>query len=383
MAKYAIGLDIGSSSVKAVQMRKAGKKPVIEKVGIAEIYPGGERAGGDERARSLKIQAIRQALENGKIKAKQAVTSLSGESIIVRYIQMPSMPEDELKNAVRWAAEEYIPYSIDEVNIDAAILGQSSSGSGEEVDVLLVSAKKELVDEHVSLVKEAGLTPIIVDLASFAFVNCYEINYDPSPEEVIALVNIGAGVTNINIYQGRTSRFSRDIAIAGDSISSALQSRLGIGFPEAEQLKIAVGLPVEESQPAETPADTPSLIDTISGAVDKLTREELEEESTEATAGKVIRNSINNILNEIRRSIQFYENQPKGKPVQKIVLGGGTARLKGLPEYLSQQIGLPVEIINPIRRISIEGRDADSSFIEKNKEILAVGIGLALRKVVD
>ena len=250
--------------------------------------------------------------------------------------------------------------------------------------MLLVSAKKELVDEHVSLVNEAGLTPVIVDLASFAFVNCYEMNYDPSPEDVIALVNIGAGITNINIYQGRTSRFSRDIAIAGDTISSALQSRLGVGFPEAEQLKIAVGLPMEESQPIETAGETEgSLIETIRGTVDKLTREELEEESTEATAAKVIRNSVNNIINEIKRSIQFYENQPKGKPVQKLVLGGGTACLKGLTEYLHQQIGLPVEIINPIQRISTAGRDVDSSFIEKNKEILAVGIGLALRKVVD
>ncbi len=269
-SKYAVGLDIGSSSVKAVQMRKTGSGFMVEKVGVAEIYPGGDRSGGREKERELKIQAIKRALSNAKIKAKYAVTSMSGESIIVRYIQMPGMPEDELKNAVRWSAEEYIPYSIDEVNIDAAILGHSSSESAEEVDALLVSAKKEHVEAHVAMVNEAGLTPVIVDLDSFAFVNCYEVNYEPDPDEVIALVNIGAGITNINIYQGQTSRFSRDIAIAGDTITSDLQSKLGLEFSEAEQMKITVGLPTEESGGAEVgEAEESSLADTIRGTVIK------------------------------------------------------------------------------------------------------------------
>ncbi len=381
--KYAVGLDIGTSSVKAVQMRKVGKSFVVEKAGIAEVYPDGDRSAAVDKERELKTQAIIRALEKGNIKAKYAVSALSGESIIVRYIQnMPSMPEEEVKNAVRWAAEEYIPYSIDEVNIDAAIQGQSSAESGEEVDVLLVSAKKDLVDSHVSLISDAGLTPIIVDLVSFAFVNCYEINYEPSPDDVIALVNIGASTTNINIYQGRTSRFSRDIAVAGDNITTALQNKLGIGFSEAEQLKISVGIPAEEPRSEETTSPEASLLETIRGNVDKLTREELEAESTEATAARIIRNSINNVINEIRRSIQFFENQPKGKPVKKLIIGGGTSRMKGLVDYFGNQIGLGVEIINPFNRISASTKDIDNEVLD-NKESLAVGIGLALRKVVE
>jgi type IV pilus assembly protein PilM len=383
-SKYAVGLDIGSSSVKAVQMRKAGRGYAVDKIGVADIYPGGDKSAGAGRERALTIQAIRNALDAGKIKAKQAITSLSGESIIVRYFQMPAMPEEELKNAVRWSAEEYIPYSIEEVNIDAAILGESTSEAGAEVDVLLVSAKNDLVNEHVSIVNEAGLTPIVVDLASFAFVNCYEINYQPSSEDVCALVNIGASITNINIYQGMTSRFSRDIAIAGDNVTAALQSRLGLEFAEAEQLKIAVGLPGDEAAGSEGSDEAEgSLVDTIRGRVDKLTSEELEEESTEAVAGRTIRNSLNNVINEVRRSIQFFENQPKGKPVQKIILGGGSSSLKGLAEYFQQQITLPVEIIDPFNRVTPSGRDVDTALFGKNKEVFAVGIGLALRKVVD
>ena len=380
--KNAVGLDIGSSSVKVVQIRKMGKGYLVEKIGVAEIYPGGDRSAGRDRERTLKVQAIKRALDEARIKAKFAITALSGESIIVRYIQMPAMPEEDLKNAVRYSAEEYIPYSIEEVNVDAAILGKSAEGAG-DYDVLLVSAKKDLVDDHISIVNEAGLTPVVVDLDSFAFVNCYEINYQPAPDQVIALVNIGAGITNINIYQGLTSRFSRDIAIAGDTITSDLQSRLGLSFTDAEQLKIAVGLPVDEEVKPESPAPGGSLVDTIRGTVDKMTREELEEDSTEAVAGRVIRNSLNNIINEVRRSVQFFENQPKGKTVKKLVLGGGTASLKGLVPYFQQQIGLPVEIIDPFNRLSTASREVSGSSFSKNKEALAVGIGLALRKVVD
>ncbi|MCX7766629.1 MAG: type IV pilus assembly protein PilM [Candidatus Sumerlaeia bacterium] len=380
--KSAIGLDVGSAFVKAVQLRRAGKSLIVDKIGIADIYPEGDKNVSPEKDRMLKVDAIKRALQNGKIKAKYAITGLSGESIIVRYIQMPSMPEDELKNAVRYAAEEYIPYSIDEVNIDAVVLGKTATESGEEVDVLLVSARKELVEERTEILKEAGLIPITIDLASFAFVNCYEVNYQPSMEDVIALVNIGAGITSINIYHSGTSRFSRDIAIAGDSITSALQSRMGISFLDAEQLKITVGLPLEEPRLAETRQAEGSLLDTIRGTIEKLTPEEFGEDSTEANAARLIRNSVNNIITEVKRSIQFFENQPKGKPVKKLVLGGGTARLKGLAEYFKQQINLPTEVINPFLRFTIN-KDISPSFIEQNKESLAVGIGLALRKVVD
>lgn len=379
--KATVGLDIGSSVVKAVQLKRSGKGIELEKFGTAEIYPGGDKKAAAESIRELKIAAIRKALQRANISAKQAITAVSGESIIVRYIQLPDMPEDELKSALKWEAEEYIPFHIDEVNIDSVILGKA--GDGGKVDVLLVSAKKELVNEHVDLVRAVGLIPLIIDVDSFAFLNCFEVNYQPNPADVIALINIGAEITNINVYIGGISRFSRDISIAGDTITTSIQSRLGISFADAEQLKISEGapLPSEEGE-AEGPSES-GLLDTIRGTVEKITGEELGEDSQEAIAAKVMKNSLTNLVSEIRRSIQFFENQANGRVVQKIVLGGGTSKLRNIDKFFGHELNLPVEIIDPLRRISVVGKDIDSDALIKDKQMLGVGVGLALRKVVD
>jgi type IV pilus assembly protein PilM len=379
--KATVGLDIGSSVVKAVQLRRSGKGIELEKFGIAEIYPGGDKKAAAASVRELKMAAVRAALQKANISAKQAITAVSGESIIVRYIQLPDMPEEELKNALKWEAEEYIPFHIDEVNIDSVILGRA--GEGGKVDVLLVSAKKELVNEHVDLVRAIGLTPVIIDVDSFAFLNCFEINYQPNPTDVIALINIGAEITNINVYMGGISRFSRDITIAGDTLTTAIQSRLGTSFAQAEELKVTEGapLPAVEGE-GEGPAES-GLLDTIRGTVEKITGEELGEDSQEAIAAKVIKNSLNNLVSEIRRSIQFFENQANGRTVQKVVLGGGTSKLRNLDKLFAHELNLPVEIIDPLRRISVVGRDIDSDALIKSKQMLGVGMGLALRKVVE
>ena len=379
--KATVGLDIGSSIVKAVQLRRSGKGIELEKFGIAEIYPGGDKKAAAESVRELKIAAVRKALQSANISAKQAITAVSGESIIVRYIQLPDMPEDELKNALKWEAEEYIPFHIDEVNIDSVILGKADDGG--KVDVLLVSAKKELVNEHVDLVRAVGLTPLIIDVDSFAFLNCFEVNYQPNPTDVIALINIGAEITSINIYIGGISRFSRDISIAGDTITTSIQSRLGTSFVEAEEIKIAEGAPVvSEEAEGEGPSET-GLLDTIRGTVEKITGEEMEEDSKEAIAAKVVKNSLTNLVSEIRRSIQFFENQANGRVVQSIVLGGGTSKLRNIDKFFVNELNLPVEIIDPLRRISVVGKDIDSDALIKAKQMLGVGIGLALRKVVE
>ncbi len=379
--KATVGLDIGSSVVKAVQLRRSGKGIELEKFGIAEIYPEGDKKAAAESVRELKIAAVRKALQSANISAKQAITAVSGESIIVRYIQLPDMPEDELKNALKWEAEEYIPFHIDEVNIDSVILGKA--GEGGKVDVLLVSAKKELVNEHVDLVRAVGLTPLIIDVDSFAFLNCFEVNYQPNPTDVIALINIGAEITSINIYIGGISRFSRDISIAGDTITTSIQSRLGISFAQAEEMKIAEGAPVpSEEAEAEGPSES-GLLDTIRGTVEKITGEELGEDSQEAIAAKLVKNSLTNLVSEIRRSIQFFENQANGKVVQRIVLGGGTSKLRNIDKFFGHELNLPVEIIDPLRRISVVGKDIDSDALIKAKQMLGVGIGLALRKVVE
>lgn len=376
-SKSVVGLDIGSDKVKAIQLRKKGSSLELEKFGIADIYPAGNKGASAGDVRDLKIQAVRRALEDGKITAKYSVSAVSGESIIVRYIQLPQMPEAELKNALRWEAEEYIPFHIDEVNIDSVVLGPAADN---KVDVLLVSAKKDLVSEHVNVVRSVGLTPLVVDVDSFAFLNCYEATYKPSAQDCVALVNIGAEITSINIYVGGTSRFSRDISIAGDTVSQAIVQKTGVAFKKAEELKMALGAPQPDEKES-TEEEESSLISSIRGTVERMTGSDLGDDSQDSVAAKAIKNVLTNLVGEIRRSIQFFENQSGGATVQKVYLGGGSSKMPHLTKYLSGELEADVEVLDPLRGIAIAG-GVNQSMLQSVKEHLGVGIGLALRKVL-
>jgi len=378
--KRTVALDIGSSVVKAVQMRKVGRGYELERFGVAEIYPGVDKKSAGVDRRTARIEAVRQALTQAGITAKTSVSSVSGESIIVRYIQLPDMPENELKGAIRWEAEDYIPFPLDDVNLDSVVLGKSDVGGAQKIDVLLVAAKKELVAEHVSLLKTVGLAPAIVDVDSFAFLNSFEANYKPSASEVVALLDIGAELTNINIYLGGVSRFSRDIAIAGDTINAGIQQRLGCSIQRAEELKLKEGAPAPTHEQAESEeVGGSTLLDTIRGTVERITGEDLAEDSPEFVTSQVVRSALMNIVNEVKRSIQFFENQPNGQPVQRVAVGGGTSMLPNLEKFLEQELGLPVEMIDPLRNIGLAGATVDKNRLERVRRMLGVSVGLALR----
>lgn len=380
--KSVIGLDIGSRVVKVAELKRAGEVVTLEKFGIQDIYPNGrkEDAGGDKRR--AQIEAIKETIARSKSKPKQTITAVRGESVITRNIQLPEMPEEELRNALQWEAEEYIPFHIEDVNLDSVILGHSPEGN--KRDVLLICARKEIINDQIDIINEVGLIPFIIDVDSFAFLNCFEYNYQPSSEEVVALINIGADITSINIYFGGVSRFSRDISVAGDTITASIQSKLGLSFEEAEKLKISLGCPVEEGAGEEISGEeTTEIFDTIKDTVEKLTGEDLGDDSSDATGRKVVKNTLNSLTVEIRRSLQFFENQINGRPVQKIVLGGGTAKMTNIDKYLSSELNLPTEIIDPLRRIKVTGNAIDRNLLGETKEMLGVVIGLALRKVVE
>ncbi len=376
-SKAVVGLDIGSDKVKAIQLRKRGSSLELERFGVADIYPQGSKGSNTTSITDLKIQAVRNALNDGKITAKYCVSAVSGESIIVRYIQLPQMPEAELKNALRWEAEEYIPFHIDEVNLDSFILGDAREG---KVDVLLVAAKKEMISDHLSMVRAVGLTPLIVDVDSFAFLNCFEVTHKPSPQDCIALVNIGAEITNINVYVGGTSRFSRDISVAGDTITQAIAQKSGVPYGKAEELKMALGAPMPEEKESDEEAES-SLISSIRGTVERMTGSDFGEDSVDAAAHKAMRNVLTNLVGEIRRSIQFFENQSGGATIQRVYLGGGSSRMNNLTKYLGAELELDVQLFDPLRDVAV-GAGINQSLLQTVKEHLGVGIGLAMRKVV-
>ena len=376
-SKPVVSLDIGSDKVKAIQLKKKGSAIELERFGMADVYPNGDKAtfSGDKRA--ALIQAARKAMDDANINAKHCVSAISGESIIVRYIQLPKMPEDELRNALRWEAEEYIPFHIDEVNLDSVILGESTEQG--KLDVLLIAAKKDMVNEHTELIKSLGLTPTIVDVDSFAFLNCYEGNYQPDQNACVCLLNIGAEITNINIYIGGTSRFSRDITVAGDAITGSIMQKTGMTYQRAEESKITSGAPMPDDEEAPEEEES-SLISSIRGTVERMTGAEAAEEG-DASASKAVRNVLLNLVGEVRRSIQFFENQAGGATVQKIIMGGGTSRMNNLDRFLQMELEVPVETLDPLRNIKM-GSGLDTNLLETYRQHMGVGIGLSLRKVM-
>lgn len=378
--KKAVGLDVGSYQVKAVELRKAGSKLELLRLGVSDVYPGGDRsAAGNSDPFELRLSAIQRALQQANTKTRHTVSAVSGESVIVRYVQLPEMPEAELRNALRWEAEEYIPFSIDEVNLDSVVLGPSSTPG--KLDVLLVSARKDLVSEHVQLLRAADLVPVIVDVEGFAFLNCFEVNYQPTSEECVCLLNVGAEVSNINIYVGNTSRFSRDINVAGNTFTQAIAQKCQVPFAKAEQLKMATGAsdPAAEQDAFD---DEDALISTIRGSVERITGSDLGDDSPESAASRAVENSLQQLLGEVRRSIQFFEGQSGGRTVQRVIIGGGSSRLKNIAAYFQAELDLPAEVFDPLRNITVS-RDVDQQLLDAHREQLGTVIGLGLRKVID
>jgi type IV pilus assembly protein PilM len=376
-SKSPVGVDIGSHTVKVCQLRQTPAGFELERFGFAEIYPNGEQPTDPATQQSMKIAALKRALENGGIKAKHSVSAICGESIIVRYLQLPRMPEDELKKALQWEAEEYIPFRLTEVNIDSQVLGTANDGDGQKMDVLLVSAKKDMVAQHAAILRGAGLEPRVIDVDSFAFLNCFEVNYNPAPDETVALVNIGSEITSINICAGKVSRFSRDIPLGGDTLTAAIKSHLGCSFAEAEQLKIAAGAPFVDATVGHADTQQSALMDTIRGTVDELTQSIGESTSREAMAQQALAHSLANLVSEVRRSLEFVESQYRGLNVSRVILGGGTAALRNLREHFEKDLLMPVEVIDPLRRVSAAGKSPAQ--LDGMRHMLGVSIGLGIR----
>jgi len=368
--------------VKAVQLRRTKRGVELEKFASVPIHPNGPPSA-DTDLRSAKVSAIRRAVQESGITAKHCVSAVSGESIIVRYIQLPHMTEDELKNALRYEAEEYIPFQIDEVNLDSHILGTTDDGGGKRINVLLVAARKEQIADHIDLVKAAGLIPSIVDVDSFALFNTFEFSQAAAPGEVVVLVDIGSEITNINIFQDGLSHFARDINIGGTTITRAIQQKLRVDFSEAERLKHSEGVPfisAKEDMGADGDDESP-LIESIQGAVDQMTGDDLGDDSLESQAGRVVKGALSTLLGEVQRSLQFFENQVSGQTVGRMILSGGTSRLPNLPQFIANELRVPVDVLDPIASISVGNKGVDQGLVENNRQMLGVGVGLALREV--
>jgi type IV pilus assembly protein PilM len=348
-SKSVVGLDIGSSAVKAVELsrRGRGKEFELSHLGVASM-PAEAIVQGAFLNSSAIVESIREAIEKAKIRTKNVAAAVSGHSVIVKKVSLPAMTRDELDEQIRWEAEQYIPFDVNEVNLDFQIL---NSGGGEgQMEVLLVAAKKDLVDDYVQVIREAGLVPVAIDVAAFAVENAFEANYDVRADEVVALVNIGAQVVNINIISNGAPAFTRDITTAGNQYTEEIQKALSISFEEAERIKLG-GRRSESSQ--------------------EVVPQEVE---------SAMRSVTETVIGEISRSLDFFSATSADSRIERVVLCGGGAGVAGLQAGFQQRSGGKVEVMDPLARM-IPNSKFEANYLDEVAPSLGVGVGLALRRM--
>src|SRR5207245_2550222 len=235
---YLLGLDIGSGSIKMLQLKEATGKLKVERFGTKAL-PAEMIVDGSIMDGLGVVTAIKELAGEQKLKNKNVALSISGTSVIVKKITLPPMAAKELDKQIKFEAEQYIPFDINDVYLDFHIFSQEEQASAAqgEMSLLLVATKKDKLNDYANAVREAGLIPKVVDVDAFAIENMYCVNYETLPGELTALVNIGASVMNINILKGGSSAFTRDITIGGNRYTERLQQDLGLSFEEAENAK--------------------------------------------------------------------------------------------------------------------------------------------------
>jgi type IV pilus assembly protein PilM len=347
-SKSVVGLDLGSSAVKAVELRPSGKGFRVAAFGTEPVPPDAIVDGAIIDAAAV-ADAIRRVFEgNRAFKTKDVCASLSGNAVIVKKITLPVMTPSELDDSIYWEAEQYIPFDIQDVNLDYQILdpgtGPDSRGS---MDVLLVAAKKDKIGDYTSVIAQAGRTPVIVDVDAFALQNAYEINYGLTPGQVVVLLNAGASAININILQGDQSVFTRDISMGGNAYTEAVQKELDLPFDTAEQLK--KGIPVD-------------------GA-------------TFADAQPVLHAVTENVLLEIQKTFDFFKATAANEQIDRIMLSGGASRVDGFQAMVQERFNAPVEEFDPFRTVTWDAKKLGGDPAEQ--ATAAVAVGLAVRRVGD
>ena len=263
-SKGLVGLDVGSFAVKLVELKEKKGEYQLQRLGIEPLSPEAI-VDGSIMDSSLVVDAIQKLNDETGVKNSNYATSLSGHSVIIKKIELPAMAPEELAESIQWEAEQYIPFDINDVRLDYVLLDEGMGS--DQMDVLLVAVKRDKVNDYVSVISQAGKVPAMVDVDAFAIQNAYEANYDLDPMKVVALVNMGASVTNINILARGTTVFWRDISFGGNQFTEALQREFRLSFEQSEALKR--GNPVDDKTPAEAAPVLESVAGEMAGEIQK------------------------------------------------------------------------------------------------------------------
>ncbi|HJY86765.1 MAG TPA: type IV pilus assembly protein PilM [Candidatus Acidoferrales bacterium] len=335
-----VGLDIGSTSIKAVELRGSKQGYELVSFGLEPLTQDTVVDGAIMDA-PLVATAISNIFEQQKVRTKNVATSVSGHSVIVKRVTLPSMSEEELYDRIQTEASQHIPFDIADVNLSYQLLESVDA----QMDVLLVAVKKDKILNHTNVLAQAGKTPLVVDIDAFALQNSFEVNYDPDPGQTVALLNVGASVMNINIVRGGIPLFTRDVSVGGNQYTDALQKELDLSFEDAERLKKG---------------------ESVAGVAD-------EHRAT------ILRSVSDILILEIQKTFDFFRATASGENIQRIYVAGGTARVPGLVDLLREEFAMPVEELYPFRKIVINPGRHNEEQIRELAPRLAIAVGLALR----
>ncbi len=343
-SKTSVGLDIGSSLIKVVEIDHSNDEPVLTKYGIVKL-PTEAIVEGEIMDQSLVVQGIQECMAKAGVTTRNVVTAVSGRAVIVKKVVMDKMNPDDAKEAIFWEAEQHVPFDIDDVCLDFQVLNDDVGAN--QMEILLVAAKKEMVNAHAAIVKEAGLTPVIIDVDSFAIQNAVESIGHSTAGRVIGLVNIGSDLTNINIIQNNIPYFTRDLGVGSNVFVEAVQRELGVTFEEAENM--------------------------LSGAA------EIDDPNR---FRQVIAEAANDISMGIERSIAFLKTAGDADRIDHAALSGGGACVPFLREILSEKHGIDFQTNTAVAQVArAEGLfDGTGDDVERVGPLLTVALGLALRR---
>jgi type IV pilus assembly protein PilM len=346
-SKHLVGLDIGSSAIKAIELKPYKKdRYQILSLGL-ERLPQETMIDGSILAKQPVANTIKRIFTENKITNKNVCTSISGHSVIVKKITLPKQSKDDLRESIRWEAEQYIPFDIADVNLDYQVLNDPQDATS--MDVLLVAVKKEKIADLTNVITMAGKSPAVVDVDAFAVLNSYEVNYQPASTNTVALLNIGASLINIIIVKGRDFLFTRDVSIGGNHYTDFLQKEFSLSFEEAENVKLG------NAAGGVSEADTRNIILSVSEI----------------------------LALEVSKTFDFFKTTGTQQRIDRILLSGGSSQVVGLLEYLSEKFEVPVEQFDSFRNIHYDPKNFDPDYMKLISPQMAVAVGLATRVPED
>lgn len=344
-----VGLDIGSNSVKLVRLRETPKGIQLLNFDMGVLPPDAIVEGSLMNFTAV-VEKIREMVKINGLSGCDAAIAISGNSVIIKKISLPEMTQEELDESIQWEAEQYIPFDIKDVNVDVQILNPKASHG--QMDVLLVAAKKDVIDDYLTVAIEGGVNPVVIDVAAFSINNMFEMNYGFPPAETLTIINIGAQTTNINVISDGIIAFTRDISLGGKILTEEIQKQLNVSWDEAEQFKTGIGGSVSSS--------------TIAREVTKLSERVSE-----------------TIATEIQRSLDFFVATSAHTEISRCYLCGGSAQMPAMIRALEKRMEVPIELINPFKNIFINPAKFDLDLLQRIAPQASSAVGLGLRKKND